>query len=191
VTGSCRLTCQSGYTAAADNKSCVATSTDVNNCGTLGNQCTTSGTGVQSGSCVTGSCRLTCQSGYTASPDNKSCVATSTDVNNCGSLGNQCTTSGTGVTSGSCVAGGCRIVCAAGYTASADNLSCSAQCKDGTYFNAGKCVRCECVGYAKSWISADPPLFHRRLRNKLRLCREDWCRQRYLPVQHLLHRFQQ
>jgi len=145
VTGSCRLTCQSGYTAAADNKSCVATSTDVNNCGTLGNQCTTSGTGVQSGSCVTGSCRLTCQSGYTASPDNKSCVATSTDVNNCGSLGNQCTTSGTGVTSGSCVAGGCRIVCAAGYTASADNLSCSAQCKDGTYFNAGKCVRYACA----------------------------------------------
>lgn len=145
VGGSCQLTCTTGNTPSADGKSCIATASDVNNCGTIGNKCTTSGTGVSSGSCISGSCRLTCNSGFTPSADNKSCVATSTDVNNCGSVGNKCTTSGTGVTSGSCVAGSCKIVCAAGYLPSADNLSCSAQCKDGTYFSAGKCVRYACA----------------------------------------------
>lgn len=47
------------------------------------------------------------------------------DINNCGSIGNKCTTSGTGVVSGICRSSSCQITCAAGYTASADQKSCS------------------------------------------------------------------
>lgn len=48
-----------------------------------------------------------------------------TDNNNCGSVaGNVCTTTGTGVTGGSCQNGACTISCAPNYIPSADKKSC-------------------------------------------------------------------
>ena len=44
-------------------------------CGSVGNVCSSSGTGVSSVSCISGSCAVTCKTGYTASTNGKTCNA--------------------------------------------------------------------------------------------------------------------
>ncbi len=113
--GTCKITCAAGYTDCNGTNSdgCeIHTSSDVSNCGACGRACgTTNGTA----SCDTGTCKITCNTGYTDCNGTNSdgCeIHTSADVLNCGTCGLKCgTTNGTP----SCTSGACSILCNTNY----------------------------------------------------------------------------
>ncbi|BGP12627.1 hypothetical protein JCM10213v2_000544 [Rhodosporidiobolus nylandii] len=64
----------------------INTSSDVNNCGIVGNVCRSFSIGTTT--CLFGLCLLTCPSGYTGS--GLGCIDTQTDPESCGSLALSC-----------------------------------------------------------------------------------------------------
>jgi hypothetical protein len=101
--GGCTSTCSSGLTPCAG--SCVDTSTDSANCGACGHACT------PAENCTGGACVSICPPGQTLCAG--LCATLATDLSNCGSCGNVCPD---GVNADrSCVSGGCRLTCRAGY----------------------------------------------------------------------------
>ncbi|GAA5901628.1 uncharacterized protein JCM6883_000344 [Sporobolomyces salmoneus] len=120
--GVCKLTsCKSGYYNINGVCTSLNLQSDVNNCGSIGNKCNYAN-GVAS--CSGGSCQLTgCQSGYELKTSailgflfpQTTCQAvdTSSDENNCGSIGNKCIFNN-GI--GACNAGKCQYArCNSGF----------------------------------------------------------------------------
>lgn len=115
VSGTCKATsCSSGYTLASGKCTAINTSSDLNNCGSVGNVCAVANAATQM--CSSGVCKATtCNTGYGYS--NGACVNTQSDTNNCGSPGNVCALSGAATQS--CVSGKCAAVtCSSGYVLS-------------------------------------------------------------------------
>ncbi|GAA5985692.1 hypothetical protein JCM10908_007074 [Rhodotorula pacifica] len=92
--GTCIATaCAGNYKLSADGTSCVAvnTNTDTQNCGKMGNVCSTSWPNGSGAQCISGNCAPSaCNSGYTLSTASRSCVNTQTDAGNCGTVGYAC-----------------------------------------------------------------------------------------------------
>src|SRR5665648_690772 len=114
--GQCGFTCIAGFTLC--NGACTLTNgflTDVNNCGSCGNDCPNGPANSQS-TCSGGQCGFTCNVGFTLC--NGACIATDdflTDLNNCGSCGNVCA-NGPANSEPTCGAGQCGFSCDAGYS---------------------------------------------------------------------------
>jgi len=114
--GSCQYTCNAGYAnvdGSLSNGCEVNLKTDANNCGTVGNICSSSG---GSASCSNGTCNLTCFPGR-ANCDGKASngceVNTTSDVGNCGACGSTC-----GIESNAtsmCSASICSTTCQPGW----------------------------------------------------------------------------
>ncbi|ORY85309.1 hypothetical protein BCR35DRAFT_289978 [Leucosporidium creatinivorum] len=101
----------------------VDTSSDINNCGSVGHKCPTSYyNGGGSVSCVDSLCVSTCIAGHAFSRALGQCVNLSTDVRNCGAIDNACfVADGTA----SCRAGSCSLAfCDSGFTEDATGWSC-------------------------------------------------------------------
>ncbi|GAA5940555.1 hypothetical protein JCM1841_001268 [Sporobolomyces salmonicolor] len=109
TTHQCVVGCVDGYVYSGGQCIASATTCGTNTCGTVDN-----GVYLCSSDNV---CTLVCDSsnGYTAGPSG-TCVATSSDPDNCGSVGNVCPASYNGIGTPSCSSGACRIVCPAGYS---------------------------------------------------------------------------
>ncbi|SCZ98803.1 BZ3500_MvSof-1268-A1-R1_Chr3-1g05631 [Microbotryum saponariae] len=91
ITSDCTYTsCSNGF--ALINNTCVAVDyqTDMNNCGSSGNTCQSTYLNGGSGSCVQGQCFSVCVTGYTWDATHSICRVTSSDVYNCGAIGNIC-----------------------------------------------------------------------------------------------------
>ncbi|GAA5824768.1 hypothetical protein JCM3770_007149, partial [Rhodotorula araucariae] len=120
--GSCSIaSCNVGYSLTTSYSFFLGSSTtctavnvtsDVNNCGTVGNKCSfTNG----AGTCSAGQCTYTsCNSGFYQVNGQCTALNLGTDVNNCGSVGKVCTAVN-GVAQ--CTAGSCSIAsCNVGYS---------------------------------------------------------------------------
>ncbi|GAA5855515.1 hypothetical protein JCM8547_007866 [Rhodosporidiobolus lusitaniae] len=147
--------------------------TDVNNCGAAGKKCLTSWSFGSGSQCVAGVCfPATCNSGYALNSLTGQCQSVTSDVNNCGAIGNVCNV--LGATGNTCISGSCfATACGTGYTYSSgvcnvkiDTTSDVNNCgaigkKCGTYlFGSGsKCVSGICQpnscnsGYTFSFAS--------------------------------------
>lgn len=100
-----------GYSASGG--TCISLFNSGSNCGSLGNQCSTSilhGTST----CVLGTCEVTCASGYDYDTINNVCVATGSDTGNCGQCGNTCFAPVNA--KATCTSGTCSWTCNSGYT---------------------------------------------------------------------------
>ncbi|GAA5951434.1 hypothetical protein JCM21900_004408 [Sporobolomyces salmonicolor] len=109
TTHQCVVGCLDGYVYSGGQ--CIANTPTcgTNTCGTVDN-----GVYLCSGDNV---CTLVCDSsnGYTATASG-TCVSTTNDPDNCGSVGTVCAASYNGIGTPSCVASTCRITCPAGYS---------------------------------------------------------------------------
>jgi hypothetical protein len=115
----------------------VDTATDVNNCGHCGNQCSANNATV---ACSSGACGVSgCSSGYADCDKQYSngCEAhLPSDVNNCGTCGNTCSsTNGTA----SCNSGNCAITCKSGYGDCNGKVSDGCEAALNTTSNCGSC----------------------------------------------------
>jgi predicted outer membrane repeat protein len=90
--GGARESCCSG--------ACIDPSSDVNNCGSCGNVCTTTDPHATGAVCSGGQCEPNCNAPYAACAG--SCVDLTSDQNNCGACGNTCS-SGQGCLNSACV----------------------------------------------------------------------------------------
>jgi len=116
---------------------CVDLFTDPNNCGAVGNYC--------SGTCTNGQCvdacaaiGAPCQANQTCCDVGGgvfSCRTTSTDMQNCGSCGRACSSTG----ANACLNGQCA--CGSGAECTGGRTCCSNSCKDTTndVYNCGSC----------------------------------------------------
>ncbi len=111
--------------------------TDVNNCGKCGNVCkTANGTP----SCVGGVCGiLSCNKGYShCAATGTDCEdPTGTDIGNCGSCGNACSTTND---TPSCSNGVCSIQCATGWGNCDGNIANGCETQLNTVANCGVCA---------------------------------------------------
>jgi len=138
--GSCAVLCDSagGYTLV--DGACVNLQSDVNNCGSAGNVCPGSPSGLGDAKCYFGNCTLVCPLGterqstgdeavpFTCAPNCPAgtspydvdgeieCLNLATDTRNCGAVGNLCDVSYNGVGSVQCVDSQCTLNCPAGTT---------------------------------------------------------------------------
>ncbi|GAA6033404.1 hypothetical protein JCM8097_006734 [Rhodosporidiobolus ruineniae] len=121
--GQCSLaSCESGYKLTTayflfwpTSTTCTAvdTSSDMDNCGSVGFQCPSTATNCGGISCQKGQCVGSCNYGYSWDSTSLSCKNVQNDVNNCGSLGNQCSVEN-GVAT--CSSGSCKVQsCNSGY----------------------------------------------------------------------------
>ncbi|GAA6038883.1 hypothetical protein JCM8097_000551 [Rhodosporidiobolus ruineniae] len=123
--GQCKLgSCNAGYTLNTNyyllgllgsSSACQAvnTLTDVNNCGAVGNVCSSSYANGGAGSCQNGKCVASCNSGFAWDSTLSYCRDVSSDANNCGAIGYVCS-----ATNGlaKCSAGRCSVQsCSSGY----------------------------------------------------------------------------
>ncbi|KDE07306.1 hypothetical protein MVLG_02353 [Microbotryum lychnidis-dioicae p1A1 Lamole] len=91
ITSDCTYSsCSNGF--ASINNTCVAVDyqTDMNNCGSSGNTCQSTYLNGGAGLCVQGKCFSVCIIGYTWDATHSICRLTSSDVYNCGAIGNIC-----------------------------------------------------------------------------------------------------
>ncbi|GAA5917457.1 hypothetical protein JCM8208_003973 [Rhodotorula glutinis] len=116
VSGSCfARECLPGFSLASG--TCVKTidtTSDMMNCGSLGNKCPTSWANGVGATCSSGVCRpSTCVSGWSFDLSARKCQNTGSDVNNCGSVGNRCSFPGGfgSCKSGQCTYDGCNDDC--------------------------------------------------------------------------------
>ncbi|KAK4050110.1 hypothetical protein OIV83_003681 [Microbotryomycetes sp. JL201] len=89
--GRCRYTsCNAPY-ALIDN-ACVAVdlNNDANNCGSIGFRCQSTYVNGGAGICLAGKCTTTCVEGFSWDSEYMYCRQTSSDINNCGGVGNTC-----------------------------------------------------------------------------------------------------
>ncbi len=118
---------------------CFDLTSDPDNCGSCGNQCTAPAGG--SVACVAGKCQDGCPSGYTQC--GAKCIDTSTDNANCGQCGSVCTSSASSV---ACQAGKCQCT-----GADAGKTLCNGVCVDtqNDWKNCGSCGKdCTTAGGA-------------------------------------------
>ncbi|GAA5822784.1 hypothetical protein JCM10212_001513 [Sporobolomyces blumeae] len=174
--GSCSLTsCNSGYQLQTTaflglfwpSTSCVAvdTTSDVNNCGAVGNKCTFSN---GQGSCKYGTCQYSsCNNGFQLVNNQCSAMDLTSDINNCGAVGNRCSFPyGTGTCSNSkCTYNSCKSPYAlvSGTCNLVDLLSDSNNCGSvgnvcpSSYSNGGKgyCLLGHCQGACNNLFDFD------------------------------------
>jgi hypothetical protein len=114
----CTFTCNNGYSACptASPTECVDEQDDPGNCGACANICPPSTNGGGQPACNTGKCGLTCNAGLTACPvaSPTECDDTTKDLDDCGSCGNECTTSVANA-SPTCQNSQCGFTCDGGY----------------------------------------------------------------------------
>ncbi|GJN88221.1 hypothetical protein Rhopal_001186-T1 [Rhodotorula paludigena] len=117
--GQCYATaCQTGYTLASGVcKQSIDTSSDVKNCGRIGNSCPSSYSNGKGSICSNGVCRPeSCNNNYQFDFSEGKCQNTQNDADNCGKVGNKCTFPN-GVAM--CQNGQCQLAsCNGGYQAS-------------------------------------------------------------------------
>ena len=153
--GSCDWTCNSGYYKS--NGVCVSNNTynnTYNNCGTgqywSGNTCYTCGTAPVNGYYNTsGSCTVTCYSGYYYNSSTNTCVSNyNNNYNNCSigqyMSGNTCYTCNTKPTNAYyTTSGSCSWTCNSGYYSDgAFCVSNTQTCGTGQYWAGSTCVSC-------------------------------------------------
>ncbi|BGP46724.1 hypothetical protein JCM10450v2_002572 [Rhodotorula kratochvilovae] len=177
ITGTCSLaSCNPGYKQQTSyallgllgsSTSCAAvdTTSDVNNCGTVGKVCSFSN---GAGTCSNGQCAYTsCNSGYYQVNGVCTSLNLQSDINNCGAVGRVCPTS---LGSATCSAGSCKYTsCTSGYTLSSgqctqvntqtdvNNCGRVGNVCPSTYANGGSstCVSGACTTSCKSGFSFD------------------------------------
>ncbi|BGP53050.1 hypothetical protein JCM8202_004134 [Rhodotorula sphaerocarpa] len=107
--GRCSYRCETGY--APSGTDCVAASQTCGSetCQNLDNGYAT---------CSNGACLYGCVQGYNLATSNGTprCLDLSSDVQNCGAVGNSCPASYNGIGSAACGFGTCSITCPFGYT---------------------------------------------------------------------------
>ena len=122
VNGACTTTCKSGHAFDSTYNFCRDVSSDLINCGIIGNKCAVAGAVTQV--CSSGVCLATsCASPMTLVVNACKLFDFASDINNCGSVGNACRFSPAGAT-GICAAGQCVTT----------------TCPTGFIFNNGACV---------------------------------------------------
>ncbi|GAA5892852.1 hypothetical protein JCM5296_006023 [Sporobolomyces johnsonii] len=121
--GTCTYTsCNTGYALTSGVCKVVNLLTDASNCGTVGNVCLSSYRNGGAGTCVNGVCTTTCNSGYAFDYTYNFCRDVSSDINNCGAVGNVCNVAGALMST--CTSGVCAAsACLSGYVLS--NGACS------------------------------------------------------------------
>ena len=129
--GACSYTaCKAGFADCDGNKANGCETNifqDKTNCGACGKTCSGSSALCNSGSCGTG-----CGTGLTDCGG--TCVATATDVNNCGGCGAKCTPPANATAT--CSAGGCGFICNGGW-ASCGTTQCFQNGNDPTHCCSG------------------------------------------------------
>jgi hypothetical protein len=124
----CSFACNSGFTGcpAAAPASCVDEQHDANNCGACGRMCAGPTSGAGKAACAAGGCTLDCNAGLTACPTSSptECADTTTDLSNCGSCGDACSTAVANAHA-TCAGSQCGFACNAGF------LACGAACIPG------------------------------------------------------------
>ncbi|GAA5967279.1 hypothetical protein JCM11641_000500 [Rhodosporidiobolus odoratus] len=177
--GQCKLSsCQAGYTMSTSynlfgifgsSSSCSAinTDSDVNNCGAVGNKCAATYANGGSGTCVSGKCQASCNSGFAWDSSLSYCRDVSCDASNCGSIGNVCSaTNGVAkCTSGKCALSSCSsgfkllngICSAIDLTSDPNNCGAIGKICPSTYANggAGSCVLGICTSTCNSGFLFD------------------------------------
>ena len=93
----CKFACNTGFNGCPTGApaACVDEQNDATNCGSCGNTCPGPTKGSGTPACKTGACSLNCGGGLTACPSTgvpTQCDDLTTDLSNCGSCGNACTT---------------------------------------------------------------------------------------------------
>ena len=118
VSSACTFTCNGNFSGCPVGAptACVDEVHDANNCGGCNKTCPgpTSGTG--SPACVASACSLNCSAGLTACPvvGPTECANTTTDLSNCGSCGDVCTTAVQNATP-TCITSQCGFACKTGF----------------------------------------------------------------------------
>ncbi|KAM0788480.1 hypothetical protein ACM66B_001613 [Microbotryomycetes sp. NB124-2] len=93
-------------------------SSDVNNCGSAGNVCSSSWANGGGRTCQSGVCGASyCNTGFAFNWSTRQCQSVSSDVKNCGAIGNVCSLSSlSGASALGCVSGACvATTCQSGY----------------------------------------------------------------------------
>ncbi|HEY3819208.1 MAG TPA: hypothetical protein VGL81_18695 [Polyangiaceae bacterium] len=114
----CSFACNSGFTGCptAGPTECVDEQHDANNCGACNKACPgpTSGTGTPA--CAAGACTLDCNAGLMACPTASptECADTTTDLSNCGSCGDVCSTAPPNAHP-TCATSKCGFACNTGF----------------------------------------------------------------------------
>ncbi|KAM0788196.1 hypothetical protein ACM66B_001355 [Microbotryomycetes sp. NB124-2] len=121
VAGICTTTCQSGFTWDTEYMYCRQTSSDINNCGAVGNTCNPCNS--LAAICSNGQCFASvCAYGYKLIAGQCVKIDTTSDVNNCGAIGRTCTFAPSGAT-GVCSNSQCRVTgCPKGYAVSENGI---------------------------------------------------------------------
>ncbi|GAA5909175.1 hypothetical protein JCM8208_003402 [Rhodotorula glutinis] len=113
------LLCSLGITAACegDTGPAIDTSSDPQNCGSIGNACPSSfPDSAGPVACQSGQCVSSCILGFSFDVATSSCINTATDTLNCGRVGRVCSTP-TGAAAVTCLAGFCLATsCTSGYS---------------------------------------------------------------------------
>jgi hypothetical protein len=140
VGGNCAPLCSSGWgncDGDTDNGCETQTATSTNNCGSCGTVCSNAhGTT----SCIGGACTPVCSSGWTncdSNPNNGCETNTNSDVDNCGSCGNQCVNPQGSV---SCSGGVCQVGCNPGFANCDGNAGNG--CETNVQTNINNCGGC-------------------------------------------------
>lgn len=136
------VTVAAGQTTSGVTLGAVDTTSDTNNCGTCGNVCNAPDNG--SVSCMSGSCKLTCDGGFNLCTG--SCVNTLTDSNNCGTCSTVCA-GGVPCVNGTCGCPDGQAACSGTCTNTAVDTSncgsCGTQCVSGPN-GTGTCLNGSC-----------------------------------------------
>ncbi len=139
VSGDATTTCSSGGTSCSG--ACVDTQSDVSNCGTCGNACSSGE------SCNAGECGVSCTNG--GSICGASCTDLDVDPANCGGCGTSCAAGQV------CSKGACAVTCATGYavcggSGDAGTSEAGAHCanKQTDNSNCGACGTVCAAGFA-------------------------------------------
>lgn len=127
---------------------CVSTSTDPNNCGSVGHACAM-GESCSGGTCVCGSSGGACSGGQACCAG--TCLDVSADAMNCGACGTACGTNAPNCVSGECRCGtatACRMPTAGMFPAPSDigESCCDGACRANTSTNCGCGVDCTAAG---------------------------------------------
>jgi hypothetical protein len=147
--GACGRSCNTGYgncDGIATNGCETNLQTDINNCGTCGNVCP-AGTGSQRAVCNSGTCGFTtCPTGFATCGASGTCLDNvTTDVNNCGACGQQCSSANVAP---ACTGGMCTGACTAGF-ADCNGNKLTDGCEVNVQTDVNNCGGCG--------VACDPP----------------------------------
>ena len=105
--GNCIRQCPNDdHTACEDEGLCVDLQSDVDHCGSCGDECPTNIPGAEGVECLDGECSIECVNGWTYCEEVESCVDLENDVAHCGQCNEPCAGGNQCCQEGECVGGG-------------------------------------------------------------------------------------